>query len=100
MVNGYELAGLEFEWDETKDDSNREKHGLSFREGAEAFLDPNRTLIGNRITEDGEMRHGMVGRVDGNVLLVVFTMRDGRIRIISVRKAHRNERAKYRGLQA
>jgi hypothetical protein len=36
----YRLAGLEFEWDRNKAQSNVEKHGVTFEEAAEVFLDP------------------------------------------------------------
>jgi len=99
MVFNYDLAGLEFEWDDEKAESNAHNHGVRFEEGAKVFLDSYRTMIGKRVTGDGEIRHAVVGSVGKRLLLLVFTMRQDRIRIISARKAHRNERQKYRGLQ-
>ena len=100
MIRSYGLADLEFEWHDDKAEFNEEKHGFGFREGAEVFLDPHRTIVGTRTIEAGEVRHAVVGSVGQNLVLLVFTMRGHRIHIISVRKAHRNERKKYRGLQA
>ena len=86
---------FEFEWDEAKAISNLEKHGISFDEAIEVFLDPDYKEVEVRATSYGEVRYAIVGKIDDDFFVVVYTMRQDRIRIISARKAHRNERRKY-----
>jgi len=85
---------MAFEWDSTKDATNRHKHGIGFREAAEIF----RGLI--VVREDtrrdyGERRLIAIGEYDGEVIRVVFTERESNIRIISAWKANRNDRQIY-----
>jgi len=85
----------EFEWDEAKAARNIEKHGISFEEAARVFLDPNLTEVEERAMPYDEVRFAAVGKLADDVIMVVYTYREERIRIISARKAHRNERKKY-----
>lgn len=87
-----------FTWDELKDRSNRRKHGISFETATRVFLDPLHISIQDRVVE-GEERWQTIGMVDGMlVILVAYTVIDGDeelIRIISARKATRQERIEY-----
>ena len=92
-----------FTWDETKNLSNRKKHGVSFEEAARVFFDPLHLSIQDRI-EDGEQRWQTLGLAGGvTILLVAHTVtEDGPenelvevIRIISPRRATRAERKRY-----
>ena len=88
---------MEFEWDEAKDRLNRKKHGIGFCEALPAFLDPKRI---ERIDEihstPEEERVDIIGRVRDSLLVFgVYTDRNGRIRIISVRKAEKEEIDEY-----
>jgi uncharacterized DUF497 family protein len=94
---------VRFEWDETKNLSNRRKHGVSFEEACQVFLDPLYVSVQDRI-EGGESRWQTLGLVEGVLLLTVaHTVReeleDGAlvdvIRIISARRATRKERRRY-----
>ncbi len=90
---------MQFEWDEAKARSNRRKHGISFEEATEVFLDPYALAVQDRM-EDGESRWQTVGLVEGVVvLLVAHTVKDEGeeeiIRIISARRATREERTRY-----
>jgi len=71
-----------FEWDERKNDENRHKHGVSFDEAQEAFLDPLRLLARDVAHSGAEERLYCLGRVGGGILTVRYTMRGERIRII------------------
>ena len=71
-----------FEWDERKNAANRRKHGVSFQEAQEAFLDPRRLLARDLSHGGTEERLYCIGRVAYGVLTVRFTMRGERIRII------------------
>ncbi|MCX5892246.1 MAG: BrnT family toxin [Deltaproteobacteria bacterium] len=85
-----------FEWDEKKRHANLSKHGIDFLEAAEMFQSPILVVADNR--EDyGEDRLIGVGLSKGRVLVVVFTEpQPDIIRVISLRKATRNEQAQFR----
>ena len=83
-----------FEWDEEKNLVNQRKHGISFEEASTIFERPVLTLEdeGHR-SEVRERSYGLIGGVV--VACVVHTDRDGTTRIISARKATRNERIHF-----
>jgi uncharacterized DUF497 family protein len=88
-----------FEWDESKNRSNRAKHKVSFEAATLVFEDPRAIDLLDRV-EEGEQRWHTLGVAAGlAVLLVVHTYRaEGgveRIRIISARKATPHERKIY-----
>ncbi len=87
----------EFEWNAAKAAANLKKHGVSFAEGATAFGDEHAYIQDDELHSDEEPRQSLLGYSERNRLVVVsFTPRtDNRIRIISVRKATRTERAWY-----
>ena len=92
------MAGLRFEWDETKNRSNRKRHGVSFEEGQTVFLDDNALLIDDpdhSVDEERFLLLGLSSRL--RALVVCHCVREGGnvIRIISVRKADRSERSLY-----
>ena len=84
------------EWDERKNESNLVKHGLGFELAKEVFRSPFVTKKDNR-KDYGEKRMIALGVVEQFVLLVVYTMRGDRIRIISARRANEEERRVYYG---
>jgi uncharacterized protein len=89
MVDG------DFEWDEAKAQSNLAKHGISFEVATLVFDD---VFAFDRFDLDdnpGETRYAITGLVNGVMLAVVYTERDDRTRIISARKATRNEENEY-----
>jgi hypothetical protein len=91
----YKLT-MGFQWHEDKSASNEAKHGISFLQAAQIFR--GRILKRPDDRKDyGEQRFVALGSYDGEVLCVVFTMRDGDIRLISARKANRHEREEYDG---
>jgi uncharacterized DUF497 family protein len=93
---------MQFEWDPDKNRANLAKHGIDFELSALVFADPHLTLREDRIDETGERRWHALGLAAGlePVLLVVHVYReaiDGEeiIRIISARKARKDERRAY-----
>lgn len=85
-----------FEWDETKRNANIEKHKLDFVLAIEVFNDPNRLEWASE--QNGELRTITIGRIHGEIILVicvVWTKRSSKKRIISARRASQNERKKY-----
>ena len=90
-----ELA-MEFEWDVAKAESNFEKHGVSFVEAMTVFADPLEVTIPDPDHSESEFRFLSMGRTGPDRLLVVaYTEREGRVRLISAREATPRERRNY-----
>ena len=70
-----------FEWDETKNNANVEKHGVSFDFAQQAFFDMNRVIAEDLSHSEVEKRFFCIGSVDGEILTVRFTWRNTKIRI-------------------
>ncbi|MDY7093614.1 MAG: BrnT family toxin [Acidobacteriota bacterium] len=88
--------GVTFEWDTAKDEANRRKHGIAFREAIPAFMDPLSFTIPDPDHSTAEERFILLGQDQrGRLLVVSHTDRGDRIRIISARKADRGERRDY-----
>jgi uncharacterized DUF497 family protein len=90
------MRELEFEWHDAKAEANLQAHGVSFDLAKTVFKDP---LAVERVDdrEDyGEERFVIVGMAAGGVVLfVAFTEREGRMRIVSARRATQNEQDDY-----
>ena len=85
-----------FEWDQAKADTNAEKHGVGFDEAQTVFLDELAIVQPDPDHSVREERLLILGTSNHRRLLVVsFTERGHRIRIISARKATRTERKQY-----
>jgi uncharacterized protein len=90
------MDDVEFEWDDEKADSNLKKHGVSFEEGATIFNDPQIATIFDPGHSEDEERNISIGiSIQGNLLVMVHTEREERIRLISCRKATNVERKTY-----
>jgi uncharacterized DUF497 family protein len=88
--------GLGFTWDHAKAEANQRKHRVSFDEAATVFGDPLARIHGDPDHSTKEAREIIVGHSRRHrLLLVSFTERDDRIRIISARLATRHEREDY-----
>ena len=88
---------MKFEWDEVKNRSNINKHGISFQEAVYAFSDPFALNLHDKEHFDDEDRWVLLGKnMNESLLLVIHTFRSGEvIRLISARKATKNERSSY-----
>ena len=87
---------LGFEWDSAKAEHNLKEHGVSFEEATTVFRDPLSITIADPDHSDSEDRFidlGMSYR--GRLIVVCYTERKEKIRIISVRRATRAERKNY-----
>ena len=82
-----------FEFDPVKSALNKDKHGIGFVEAQALWLDEGR--IEQLARSDVELRNLTVGQIDGLLWCAVFTLRQGIIRIISVRRARKNEAEAY-----
>lgn len=86
---------MDFEWDETKNQTNICNHGVSFETARRIFEGPVFRWLDVR-RDYGEDRYISVGSIGAGVLLVVaYTERNRRIRLISARPASRKERQAY-----
>ncbi|MGH2350249.1 MAG: BrnT family toxin, partial [Chloroflexota bacterium] len=91
-----DLGGLRFEWDPQKARANLRRHRVSFEEAASVFLDPLANREPDDEHSDDEPRWVLTGRSARTRLLVVsHTVREGRIRIISARRAEPQERRRH-----
>ena len=88
------IMPITFEWDERKNRQNIEKHGISFRRAATIFNGRVLQWEDNR-KDYGEERRIAIGLTEARILQVVYTLRNRNIRIISARKATKDERRKY-----
>ncbi len=84
-----------FEWDEAKNAENYAKHGVDFERACWAFADPFAIERLDQREDYGEDRVILVGTAEGVVLVVVYTERDGRLRLISARRATKREQDDY-----
>lgn len=87
---------MNFEWDQDKAASNLKKHGVSFEEAASVFGDPLAITFRDPDHSIGERRMLTFGLSQAGKLMVVSHVERGkRLRIISARKATKNERKIY-----
>lgn len=86
---------MKFEWDENKNQQNRQKHGISFEEAKEIFSGTVFTSVDQRFDYD-EIREVSIGTIQSFVIVTVaHTERNGKTRLISARKATPKERRQY-----
>lgn len=86
---------LHFEWDPRKANANQKKHRVSFEFASRVFLDPFRQDAADLESSYGEERRRVVGHIEGRLVVVSYTERKGRIRIISARRASAREQRAY-----
>ena len=84
---------MPFEWDDAKDEANRERHGLSFEDVVELFTSGVDFLdIYDESHSDEEDRFIAIGPLHSGVVVVVYTERqDDVVRIVSARSATKKE---------
>ena len=90
------VATMQFEWDENKNSENIRKHGFDFADAWQVFENPLFVKLDDR-ADYGEDRWTGVGMMSNGVVIVLVFTEKGRetIRIISMRKATKNERTRY-----
>ena len=89
---------MKFEWDDNKNKLNIRKHKISFEEASTVFLDEEALLIEDPDHSEAEDRFLILGCATSLKLLVVchcYRNEDKMIRIISARKATKNESKQY-----
>ena len=85
----------DIEWDQSKAAANYKKHGVRFEHAVLAFDDPFALVELDEGEDYGEDRFLLTGRAAGGILVVVYTERGERVRIISAREATEYERRNY-----
>jgi hypothetical protein len=87
---------VEFEWDPEKAAANAKKHGIDFAEAMTVFSDPLEVTISDPDHSEGEQRFVSIGlSTFQRLVVVVYTERAGRTRIINAREASSQERKHY-----
>ena len=87
-----EGSSLGFEWDENKRQAVLRERRIDFRDAVRIFDGP---VLETLARHPVETRWIAVGIVDGREITVVYTVRDGRRRIITARRARTHERREY-----
>ncbi|MGA2091478.1 MAG: BrnT family toxin [Endomicrobiales bacterium] len=93
------MSEITFAWDGQKARNNQKKHGISFEEAETVFHDPNAIVINDPDHSDDEDRFIILGVSFTQHILVVchcYRSSDSVIRIISARKANKQEKEDYR----
>ena len=86
---------MEFEWDADKESENIRKHGFTFAEAVEAFLDPYGFALRDEKHSNSESRHYWIGKLPSGIVVTVrYTRRAGKVRIFGCAK-WRNFRRLY-----
>ena len=85
---------MEFDWDERKREVNLRRHGIDFVGIEVVFEGETVTIVDDRFDYE-ERRYVTFGVLEGRIVAIVHTETDKLIRIISARKATRNEEKSY-----
>jgi uncharacterized DUF497 family protein len=97
MLENYDYeSAIGFDWDERKSELNLAKHGIDFDAAIEVFYGP---VILRRSDRNNEERWIAIGYSESRLIAVVFTRRSDVIRIISARRARKNEEREYRNAE-
>lgn len=84
-----------FAWGEEKREANLVKHGLDFADALEVFSDALRIERIDSRRQYREERRQVIGRVGEHVVFLVYTVRGEARRVISARRANKDERRAY-----
>ena len=85
---------MSFEWDRQKAETNQRRHGVDFADAVSVLEDPSALTLDDE--REGAERFVTIGMDSlARVLVVVYTWRGERVRVISARRATRSERREY-----
>ena len=84
---------MPFEYDGNKSESNKSKHGIDFEEAQALWDDPN--LLEVQVVTTDEPRFLIVGAIRNKIWSAIVTYRGDNTRIISVRRARKEEAEQY-----
>jgi uncharacterized protein len=83
---------VKFEWDAAKSESNREKHGITLEAASALWAG---AVLELESYYPQETRKLAIGKIGGRYWTIIFTLRGGKIRLISARRSRENEKALY-----
>ncbi len=84
---------MKFEYDPNKSASNKQKHGLDFQEAQELWKDERLLILPLRFED--EPRQACIGKLHGKHWTAIMTCRECVVRLISVRRSHKDEVEAY-----
>jgi hypothetical protein len=84
---------MKFEYDPKKSISNKQKHGIDFEESQALWIDFNRLEVQAR--SDDELRYALIAMLNEKLWTAFYTIRNDRIRLISVRRSRKGEEELY-----
>ncbi len=84
---------MNFEFDPNKSDTNKQKHGIDFVRAQQLWTDPKRVEFVAQIKD--EERYGIIALYQHKLWCAIYTMHKERVRLISVRRARKNEKDIY-----
>ncbi len=87
------VAPAQFEWNEEKSSINKRKHDIDFETASEVFYE---SVLIRKSDRNDEERWIAIGVLGNRIVTVAFTRREQTIRIISARRARKNEERDYR----
>ena len=86
---------MEFEFNQHKSDLNRSKHGIDFIKAQKLWDDIDYLVIPAKVVD--EIRYALIGKIGHKIWTAFYTVRNNKIRIISVRRSRDEEKALYEG---
>ena len=86
---------MSFEWNDNKNEANIQRHGIDFHDAHLIFQHPMLVMTDTR-KNYGEIRLVGLGILFEIVIVIIFTKRANTIRVISIRRANKNERKVYK----
>jgi uncharacterized DUF497 family protein len=89
------MQDADFGWDDDKAARNLIRHGVSFERARLVFADPCGVGQVDDREDYGEERFIQIGMVEGTLIFVAYTERGGRLRIVSARRATKDEQDDY-----
>lgn len=81
---------MKFEWNPRKSSANKKKHGVSFEEAMNIWKDVH-IDVKNIAKSESEFRSATLGIINGKIYVAIWTKRNSTLRLITVRKARKNE---------
>ncbi|MDX2073830.1 MAG: BrnT family toxin [Alphaproteobacteria bacterium] len=95
IIPNHGVTQAAIEWDVTKNEQTIQKHGIGFIDASELLeIEARFTYLSDYSGK--EARFVTVGRLKNKFFAVVYTLRNGNIRLITARRAHSNEEKTYR----
>lgn len=80
---------MDFEFDKRKSEGNKRKHGIDFVQAQSLWFDPNRVFIAAKTTD--EKRYILIAKRKTKFWTAIYTIRNEKIRIISLRRSRKEE---------